>query len=413
MAAVQPSFVLLNDDELAELVDAADSTNTKKQIQFAVHRLEAFAECAGTSLATVQGYGNAELDKFLSRFYGGLRRNNGDLYTKKSMHAIRYGLHRHFQATKDIDICNSDMFKESDKTYKAMMVKLKQSGKGAVKHKKAVSAEDMTKIIDSLDTTTPIGLQNKVFIDVMTYFANRGRENLRSTSISDFDLEVDEQNLRYITRRDTMTKSRRECEDEACSGHMYEIPGSSRCPVRSFLALKEVLNPAEKCMWQRPKAKAPTDGSPWYMNAPLGINTIGNKMREISEKAGCSQVYTNHSLRATTCTVLDEAGFPNRHIMSVTGHRSESSLKHYSRTSDKKKKLMSEALANEMSENAPKPAEPEVQSNENVLEGLDSLLTDSQEQLILSESNFNIQSATSTSSVQHFHFHGPVTFYNK
>ena len=94
------------------------------------------------------------------------------------------------------------------------------------------------------------------------------------------------------------------------------------------------------------------------MKSPLGVNTLGNKMKVIAEKAGCSHKYTNHSLRATTCTLLDEAGFPNRHIMSVTGHRSESSLKHYSRTSDKKKQLMSNALAHQMSENVPEVSEP-------------------------------------------------------
>ena len=411
-AGTNNNFVLLNEDELAELIDSADSANTKKQIQYAVRRLEAFAKCAGTTLAAVEAYDNAELDQFLSRYYGGLRKDTGALYTKKSMHAIRYGLHRHFQATRDIDICcKSDVFKSSNETYKAMLVKLKQNGKGVVKHKKAVSEEDMAKIFDSLDITSPEGLQNKVFIDIMVYFANRGRENLRSMKVSDFDVEVDEQNLRYLVHCDTMTKSRRENEDEECSGYMYEIPGSSRCPVSSFLAFKEVVNPGQECMWQRPKPKAPVDGSPWYMNAPLGVNTLGNKMKQISENAGCSRRYTNHSLRATTCTLLDEAGFPNRHIMSVTGHRSESSLKHYSRTSDKKKKLMSSALALQMNQNAPEPA-PE--DNDDVLDNLpENRLTNSQEQLILTESNYNIQNAMSTSSVQQFHFHGPVTFYNK
>lgn len=409
MAACGSNFALLNDEELAQLCDEADSVNTKKQIKYALRRLEAFAEASGTNLAAVESLNATELDLFLSRFYAGLRTDSGELYTKKSMHAIRYGLNRHFEATKDMDISQSKVFKESNKTYKAMLVKLKKHGKGAVQHKKAVSEEDMAKILDSLDITTPEGLQNKVFIDIMIYFANRGRENLRSMSISDFEIEVDEQSLRYIVHRDTLTKSRRENEDEECSGYMYEIPGSSRCPVSTFLAYKEVLNPDEKCMWQRPKPAAPVDGSPWYMKAPLGVNTLGNKMKGIAEKAGCTRKYTNHSLRATTCTLLDEAGFPNRHIMSVTGHRSESSLKHYSRTSDQKKKLMSTTLANKMNENV-----PTVESNDDVLGNIpESLLTDSQEQLILSESNFNIHNATSTSSVQQFHFHGPVTFINK
>jgi len=52
-------------------------------------------------------------------------------------------------------------------------------------------------------------------------------------------------------------------------------------------------------------------------------------MSEISMEFKLSQVYTNHSLRATTVHLLDVASIPGRHIMSVTGHKSESSLKSY------------------------------------------------------------------------------------
>ena len=428
------AFVLLNDEELDELISNADSLNTKKQIAYGVGRLRKYAEFAGTTFEAVEAMSAEELDQFLSRFYAGLRKADGTLYTKKSMQGIKYGLHRHFKTARDIDIMKSDKFPKSNEAYKAFMVKLKQAGKGSVKHKKAISKEDMAKIFssDALDITTPLGLQNKVFMDLMIYFANRGRENLRDMKAEDFVVQTNEQNLRYITHRDMLTKSRREDDDEEWSGFMYEIPGSPRCPVTTFLAYQSVLNPSLDCLWQRPKDAAPAEG-PWYMNAPLGVNTLGNKMKDISEAAGCSKKYTNHCLRATTVTVLDRAGFVNRDIMSVTGHRSESSLKHYVSTSDDRKKQMSGKIARKMmqecqensptasstNENVPstsKSAEPvakvaKVVTPEDPLNDLDSLLTSSQEQLVLQESNFNIQNAA-TSTVQHFHFHGPVTFYN-
>ena len=167
--ATASNFVLLNDDEIADLIDTSDALNTKKQIQFSVGRFNSFAKSSGTTLEAVEAYSEGELDNFLSRFYGGLRKDDGNLYTKKSMHAIRYGIHRHFLSVKDWDITKNDTFKQSNKVYKAMMVKLKQEGKGFVQHKEPVSKDDMTKIFDSLDLTTPIGLQNKVFIDIMIY----------------------------------------------------------------------------------------------------------------------------------------------------------------------------------------------------------------------------------------------------
>lgn len=68
----------------------------------------------------------------------------------------------------------------------------------------------------------------------------------------------------------------------------------------------------------------------WYESDPMGHNTIGNMMSNLSEKAGLSRRYTNHSLRTTSVHVLDNIGnFASRHIMTVTGHLSENSLKTY------------------------------------------------------------------------------------
>jgi hypothetical protein len=62
-------------------------------------------------------------------------------------------------------------------------------------------------------------------------------------------------------------------------------------------------------------------------------------MTEISRMAKLSREYTNHSCRATTMHVLDKAQVPSRHIMSVTGHKSESSLKTYSGKTCEKYKM--------------------------------------------------------------------------
>ena len=122
-----------------------------------------------------------------------------------------------------------------------------------------------------------------------------------------------------------------------------------RCPVASFLSYVEKLNPECEWFWQKPKSKVPASG-PWYCNSPLGKNKLGDKMKEISLKAGTC-VCTNHCLRATSITFLRDAGFKDRDIMSVSGHHSESSLKHYARTTDKKKEEMAHAISSTINPN--------------------------------------------------------------
>ena len=52
-------------------------------------------------------------------------------------------------------------------------------------------------------------------------------------------------------------------------------------------------------------------------------------MKDISRAAELSKTYTNHSVRATAITLWSNAGVQNRHIMAISGHRSEQSLAHY------------------------------------------------------------------------------------
>jgi len=101
-------------------------------------------------------------------------------------------------------------------------------------------------------------------------------------------------------------------------------------PVKSFMKYVKHLR-GNKCdqFFQRPSTKP--NSIKWYDNMPMGHNTIGNIMPKLSEKAGLSLRYTNHSLSATSVNILDNVGnFASRHIMTVTGHKSEASLKTYS-----------------------------------------------------------------------------------
>ena len=70
----------------------------------------------------------------------------------------------------------------------------------------------------------------------------------------------------------------------------------------------------------------------------------GTMMSVLSQKASLSQKYTNHSLRTTSEHILDATQIPTRHIMSVTGHKAETSLKTYTVHTNNKKKPMSNII---------------------------------------------------------------------
>ncbi|XP_041475625.1 uncharacterized protein LOC121424096 [Lytechinus variegatus] len=343
-------FPSLTEEDLASIVDDKDSTRTKGVISYSLNIVRSYCRQKEVDFAVLTERCSApELNDFLRSFYAELRQGNGESYAKRSMITLRYGLQRHFLKHRQFDICKDAAFDGCNEMFKAILHKLKAEGKGAIRHKDPVTPEDMNKIRESFDLTVPKDLQNKVFLDLMLHLCNRGRENLRQMKKDDFAVQTDSANQRYVhVVRDMITKNHRgelNHDEESQGGRMYAT-GKSDCPVNSFLEYLSHLNENCDALWQRPKARRPAQSaSPWYDNVPVGLHTLGNKMSVISKQAQCSKVYTNHCLRATAINKLDNAGFEARHIMAISGHRSENSIKHYSRVGESQKRRMSLTIA--------------------------------------------------------------------
>jgi hypothetical protein len=86
------------------------------------------------------------------------------------------------------------------------------------------------------------------------------------------------------------------------------------------------LHPLCTSLWQRPKESFSDDDTVWYCNSRLGEKTLAKFITKLSEGAKLSQIYTNHSIRATGATILTKGMFNPSQIMAVTGHKSVNSL---------------------------------------------------------------------------------------
>ena len=282
------------------------------------------------------------------------------MYSKSSLIAIRFGLCKFIQLHRpELDIINGSNFKDANLVFKAKIVELKRLGKAKIEHKPPIVSEDLNKLYHSVvfDTESPIGLQNKVWFEVMFFFCRRGQENLRDLTRDSFAVQVDASGRLYVFQvKDELTKNRRENNEAEEGGYMFEKIGDLLSPLTSFEKYvskfeKYVskLNPQCDAFFQRPKKMA-VDGF-WNENQCIGKNTLGNKMKAISKLADLSREYTNHSIRATSVTILDECGFEAHHIMCVSGHRSEASIRSYaSKTKSGIKLAMSAGLSNALCE---------------------------------------------------------------
>ena len=85
------------------------------------------------------------------------------------------------------------------------------------------------------------------------------------------------------------------------------ITGMSNCPVKYFKKFLSILNPNQIALFQKPKRNFLPSDEIWFENSRIGVNKVGGMMKEVSLSASLSKVYTNHCVRSTIVSALDEA----------------------------------------------------------------------------------------------------------
>lgn len=115
-------------------------------------------------------------------------------------------------------------------------------------------------------------------------------------------------------------------------------------------------------LWQKPKKKINGTEKAWFHNGVIGRDKLNDTMKNLSKSAKLSKIYTNHCIRATVVSTLEENNVNGRVIIATTNHKSESSIKHYARKiSSKKRREVCDLLAKEMGHQPPEkvPKVPE------------------------------------------------------
>ena len=108
-----------------------------------------------------------------------------------------------------------------------------------------------------------------------------------------------------------------------------------------------------------------------YGEQVVGVNKIKGLMKEITTKTGLQGNYFNHSGKRTCATQLYIAGIPEQEIMARTGHRTETAVLKYKRSSSKIHEEVSQVL------NPPsKVVKSENNSESEPMEACSSVITD-------------------------------------
>ena len=310
-----------------------------------------------------------EINKWLCKFVLEVRQQSGQPYPPKSLHSILCGLLRlyrekggsfNFLDKKDA------RFTDLHKTLDTVCSTLHAEGIGAsTTPAPIISIDDEELLLNTgvMSMESPTSLQFMVFFYIGIHCCLRGGQEQRDLSFKNFTrspLDVTQYNKdTYYVYTEFISKNNlhryKDIHSKNKTVKIYSDVGSRKCVVQLLDFYFSKLPPDPKAFYVRPLSNIPDgekrplsnipDGEkPWYANVPVGINTLRNMLKRMSEKAGLSTIYTNHSLRATSASRLFSSNVPEKLIQEKTGHRSLAGLRAYERTSSQQLKTMSKVL---------------------------------------------------------------------
>ena len=247
-------------------------------------------------------------------------------------------------------------FREFRSAIDCVFRRLRSEGIGTeVRHAPLVTADEEEKLWESsvLNITTPKGLQRAVFYYVGKCFCIRGGQEQRNLGPSNFRFMTKPGDDPYcVVYEEHGSKNHsggiKDFRTENKSVTCYAIPENiPKCLVFLLnLYLKHLpMYAFEKdLLYLRPKIKYLSNvDAPWYEEKPVGRNSLGSMMKDMSTEAGIA-AKTNHSLRATGASSLFQANVLERIIQKTTGHKSVEALRTYERVSEEQCKSVSKVL---------------------------------------------------------------------
>ena len=174
-----------------------------------------------------------------------------------------------------------------------------------------------------------------MWFNLAIHFVTRGLEFHEQLTIQSFEFKIDETNDKEYVCLTHETKQKNiqgglESEEAPADKRMY----TNDCPVSSLKLLINKTDPSATALFNHCTKEAlscPDSQVVWFTNKPVKHYQFSRFMADISKNAGCSQIYTAHCLRATAIQALNDAGFELRHIMYMSGHKNESSVRSYNR----------------------------------------------------------------------------------
>lgn len=345
--------------ELENTEKEYENSKTREQTQMYVNKFKSFLKSENLP-SSIESMPEKYLCQYLRLWYSKTKKQDGSLYAPSSMICMRAAIQRYLKSSevnRSVDIIHGIQFSSANKTLTTVICKYLKTNECTNSDKKKISAidkEDLKALNSYFDRSSPQVLQDEVFFLLMYHFGYRGREWIRGLTKSNIHISQNSRGIEYVDLSTTL--SEKNVKGSTSRKHyesfkdivMYSTPENpEKCPVEAVKLYLSKIPTECSSLFPKPLPKKHCYSNEWYSKLQvIGKHTLHNTMKRLSENLKLNKVYTNHCVRATVVTEMNELGYRPEEIQSVTGHKRIDSVQRYiKRTTDSKKQKISRDLS--------------------------------------------------------------------
>ena len=356
-------FVDITDRDRSQIMENATPGNTRKRNNWSFRIFQQWIVWKKAKWATEGGlmvlkdfeaYDASDLNFLLENFVMSARKENGTEYPPASLRSLFAGIFSTFRDryNKHWDFFKDAEFQSSRRALDAKMRDLTRRGIGLNKRKAQVITQSMEEELwdhGSLGSDDPQTLLNTLLFLLGIHFALRSREehrHLRFGPNSQLKFGIKD-GTEFLEYREDCSKTRHGgLKDRFIppkEGIVFDdadVP-AERNLVRLYKKYISLRPKDGKCnaFYLKPLKNKKTDI--WYADQPIGVNSIAKIVKSLVGKDG---YFTNHSLRRTAVSRLNQAGCSIEAVKKRTGHRTTEGVMAYDQRNEDDLRKESNAL---------------------------------------------------------------------
>ncbi|XP_052688916.1 histone-lysine N-methyltransferase SETDB1-B-like isoform X2 [Crassostrea angulata] len=365
----QPQAEILKtvtNEEREKLFDSKQSKTTKRNTTWGMKIFQDWnMEVFGATL-DMQTVDVSTLADHLSRFYCEARPkgklDDGDdddndddepLYHNNTLVNIRGAINRHLaDIPRNIDIVRDKEFRTANGVLFGLFKERKRLGLSKpTRHKEIIEIRDLQKIYEYLQgaRTSPVVLRHAVWYFLSIHFVTRGVDFHHQLNFDSFVFCTDETGQYAAIQHETLEENDqggKDAHDSCTDERMYATGDEKSCPVYLLKLLLTKTDQNATNLFNKYVRDRILNPGIWFSARPLHKRTFSKFIGEICAAAGVERKYTPQCLQVTARTYLNLPKFEARHLLFMSNHRNESSLKTYNRSlSSHQKKCTSSNLS--------------------------------------------------------------------